>query len=167
MQGRRRRPPPFFVSGKLTEKANGRITVRQSRVWRLADPAEVGIAHCRTLVVTERRSLDPKTGKTSCETAFHLSTEECAARTGDRWAKLVRDHWGIEARNHGRRDACLLEDKTRSKNADIVANFCVARAVLLHFNAQSATGNINAFAEECREDKGMTLGLIMRRRKAK
>lgn len=83
---------------------------------------------------------------------------------GDPWAKLVCDHWGIEARNHGRRDACLFEDKTRGKNANIVANFCIARAALLYFNAQTATGNVNAFSEECRDSKGKTLGLIMRRR---
>lgn len=125
------------------------------------------MVHCRTLVVTERRTLDPKTRKTTSDTAYHLSTEACAARTGNGWAKLVRDHWGIEARNHGRRDACLFEDKTRSRNANIVANFCIARAALLCFNAQTATGNVNAFAEECRDDKGMALGLIMRRRKVK
>lgn len=167
MQGRLRRAPPFFASDKLTQKGNGRVTVRQSRAWPLADPAEVGIVHARTLVVTERRSLELKTGKTSSETAFHLSTEACAARTGNGWAKLVRDHWGIEARNHGRRDACLFEDKTRSKNPNIVANFCIARAALLYFNAQTATGNVNAFSEECRESKSTTLGLIMRRRKVK
>ncbi len=29
--------------------------------------------------------------------------------------KGIRDHWGIESRNHWRRDACAFEDKTRSK----------------------------------------------------
>jgi predicted transposase YbfD/YdcC len=151
----------------LTEKGNGRITVRQSRAWQLEDPAEVGIVHCVTLVVTDRQSFDLKTRKSTSETAYHLSTRDCGARTADQWAELVRGHWGIEARNHGRRDACLLEDKTRSKNANIVANFCVARAALLYFNAQTATGNINALAEECRENKGMALRLIMRRRRVK
>jgi predicted transposase YbfD/YdcC len=151
----------------LTEKGNGRITARQSRAWPLEDPAEVGIVHAQTLVVTERRTLDLKTRKTSSETVFHISTEACASRTGNQWARLVRDHWGIESRNHGRRDACLFEDKTRSKNAFIVANFCVARAALLYFNAQTPTGNINAFAEVCRESRRTALGLIMRRRKGK
>lgn len=167
MHGHRRLAPPFFVSDKVTEKANGRITSRQSRVWRLEDPAQVGIVHARTLIVTDRQSLDLKTGRKTSDTAFHLSTEDCEARTGWQWAKLVRDHWGIESRNHGRRDACLFEDKTRSKNPSIVANFCVARAALLYFNAQTPTGNINAFTEVCQEDKQTTLGLIMRRRKGK
>lgn len=167
MQGYLWRTPPFFTSDKITGKANGRITTRQSRVWRLEDPAEVGIVHVKTLIVTERHTLELKTGKTSYDTAYHLSTEAATTRSANQWAKLIRDHWGIESKNHGRRDACLFEDKTRSKNASIVANFCVARAVLLYFNALTDSGNINAFAEECRESKRKTLGLIMSRRKAK
>lgn len=167
MQGHLRRTPPFFVSAKVTEKENGRITTRQSSVWRLEDPAQAGIVHAQTLLVTEHHTLDLKTGKTSSDTACHLSTEEATTRTGAQWAKLIRDHWGIESKNHGRRDACLFEDKTRSKNASIVANFCIARAALLYFNARTASGNINAFTEECRESRRTTLGLIMRRRKAK
>jgi len=141
--------------------------MRQSRVWRLEDPAEVGIVHVQTLIVTERHTLELKTGKTSSDIAYHLSTEAASIRSANQWTKLVRDHWGIESKNHGRRDACIFEDKTRSKNPSIVANFCVARAVLLYFNALTDSGNINAFAEECRESKRKTLGLIMRRRKAK
>lgn len=167
MRGYLWRTPPFFTSDKITEKANGRITTRQSRIWRLEDPAQVGIVHAQTLIVTERHTVEVKTGKKSSDTAYHLSTEDAATRTANQWAKLIRDHWGIESKNHGRRDACLFEDKTRSKNASIVANFCVARAALLYFNARTASGNINVFAEECRESRRTTLGLIMRRRKAK
>lgn len=167
MQGRLRRTPPFFVSAKVTEKEKSRITTRQSRGWRLEDPAQVGIVHAQTLIVTQRHTLDLKTGKTSSETAYHLSTEDAATRTANQWAKLVRDHWGIESRNHGRRDVCLFEDKTRSKTPFIVATFCIARSVLLYFNARTGTQNINAFAEVCRESKRTALSLIMRRRRAK
>ena len=159
--------PPFFVSAKVTAKENARITTRQSSVWRLEDPAQVGIVQAQTLIVTERHALELKTGKTSSDTAYHLSTQGAATHTGIQWAKLIRDHWGIESKNHGRRDACLFEDKTRGKNASIVATFCVARAALLHFNARTASGNINALTEECRENRRMTLGLIMRRSKPK
>ena len=167
MRGHLRCIPPPFASDKVTEKEKGRITTRQSRVWRLEDPAQIGIVHAQTLIVTERHTHDLKTGKTSSETAYHLSTEDAATRTGNQWARLIRDHWGIESRNHGRRDACLFEDKTRSKNPFIVANFCIARSVLLYFNAQTNTRNINAFAEVCRENKRMALSLIVRRRSAK
>ena len=128
---------------------------------------EAGLAHARTLVVTERRTCEIKTGRTSCETAVHLSTEEPEARSPGGWARLVRGHWGIESRNHGRRDNWLLEDRTRSKNPAVVANFCILRAVVLYFNAQTESGNVNAFVESCQESKRYSLGLITRRRRAK
>ena len=159
--------PPFFVSKKLTEKAHGRIEERQSWVYRLEDPAEVGLAHVFTLIVTQRHTFNIKTGKKSSDTAHHLSTEDIESRTANQWAKTVRDHWGIETRNHGRRDAYLFEDKTRSKNPTIVANFCIARAAVLYFNALTETGNINAFVESCCSSPRRTLSLIMSRRKAK
>lgn len=106
-------------------------------------------------------------GKTSSDTAYHLSTEDAATRTANQWAKLVHDHWGIESRNHGRRDVCLFEHEMRGKTPFIVATFCIARSVLLYFNARTDMQNINAFAEVCRESKRTALSLIMRRRMAK
>ena len=167
MQERRRLAPPFFTSEEVTEKANGRISTRQSSVWGLEDPAEIGIAHMVTLVVTQRRTVEIKTGKASSDTAHHLSSQDVAVRSANQWAKYIRDHWGIESRDHGRRDNWLFEDKTRSKNPAIVANFCMLRAVVLYFNAQTESGNINSFVESCRESKRHTLSLIMRRRGAK
>jgi hypothetical protein len=51
------------------------------------------------------------------------------------------------ARNHWRRDACAFEDKTRSRNPNLVAASAIARCALLYFNAQTASRNINAFME--------------------
>lgn len=121
----------------------------------------------QTLLVTERYTEESKADKRMPEIVYHLSTEPIEKRSEPRWAALIRDHWGIESRNHGRRDNYLFEDKTRSKNAAIVGNFCVARSAVLYFNAQTETGNINEFVEECQESKRKTLNMIMRRRRAK
>lgn len=52
--------------------------------------------------------------------------------THENWIDLIRGHWGgIENRNHWRRDACLFEDRTRSKNPRIVANLAFLRNTLL------------------------------------
>ena len=151
----------------MTEKLNGRVTTRRTRVWELSDPAEAGIAHMETLVVTERHVLDCKTGKETRETAYHYSSASARSRTARQWAEHVRDHWGIESRNHGRRDNWLLEDKTRGKHPGIVASLCILRSVVLYFNAQTETGNINAFVESCQDGRRLVLGLITRRRRAK
>ncbi len=53
------------------------------------------------------------------------------------WLQLIRNHWGgIEIRNHWRKDACLLEDKTRSKKPNIVASLAMLRNCYLHFYEQ-------------------------------
>jgi predicted transposase YbfD/YdcC len=120
-----------------------------------------------TLVVTERHVRDCKTGGETRETAYHYCSASARSRTARQWAEHVRDHWGIESRNHGRRDNWLLEDKTRSKHSGIVASLCILRSVVLHFNAQTETGNVNAFVESCQGGGRHALGLIMRRRGVK
>ena len=58
----------------------------------------------------------------------------------------------MENSNHWRRDATLLEDlKTyRGKRPNICAAFLLGRTVLLAFNADWGTGNLNALQEELR-----------------
>ena len=47
------------------------------------------------------------------------------------WIGLIRDHWGgVENRNHWRRDALWGEDRTRSRNPNVVANLALLRSVL-------------------------------------
>ncbi len=145
----------------MTEKGHGRTETRRTTVYALTEPAEVGLFGARTLLKTERTRTVHKTGETSQETAWHLCTQEAHIRNASQWAAVVRDHWGIESRNHNRRDSQLLEDKTRSRNPNIVGNLAVARAALLFFNAHTGDANVNAFVENCREDRQMSLRLLI------
>jgi len=52
----------------------------------------------------------------SCEISYHISTIKLTAKES---AKAVRQHWGIENRNHYVRDVAMNEDKSRIRvNAD-------------------------------------------------
>ena len=144
----------------MSEKGHGRIETRATSVFPLCEPAEVGLFGVWTLLMTHRTRTVIKTGKTSAETVWHLCTLDALARTARQWAAHIRDHWGIEARDHNRRDSYLLEDKTRSRNANIVGNLAVARAALLFFNSRTKDANVNAFVENCRDDRSMTLRLL-------
>jgi hypothetical protein len=42
---------------------------------------------------------------------------------------------GVENRNHWRKDACLFEDKTRSRNPNIVGALILLRNVVLRYYA--------------------------------
>ncbi len=147
----------------MTEKGHGRIETRRTSVYALGEPAEVGLFGAWTMLKTERTRTVVKTGKTSCETAWHLCTLDARSRTVRQWAAHIRGHWGIESRNHNRRDCTLLEDKTRSRNANVVANLAVARAALLFFNSRTKEGHLGDFADTCREDRAYALRLITAR----
>ncbi|MBN1672564.1 MAG: hypothetical protein JXR37_16100, partial [Kiritimatiellae bacterium] len=63
-----------------------------------------------------------------------------------------------------RKDACLMEDKTRSRNPNTVAAMAMLRNCLLFFLSEDLyTSNINAFTEAIAADSDKASELIMRR----
>lgn len=84
--------------------------------------------------------------------------------TPEQWLRLIRNHWGgIENRNHWRKDACLNEDKTRSRNPNIVASMAMLRNCLLFFLSREDTSNINALTESVAADSSKAFDMLMRR----
>lgn len=82
-------------------------------------------------VVAVRKSTIIK-GQSTDETRYFISSMESHERTASRWSQLIRGHWaGVEIRNHWRRDAIWMEDKTRSRNANIVGALALIRNSLL------------------------------------
>lgn len=70
--------------------------------------------------------------------------------THARAARIIRGHWGgIEIRNHWIRDACMHEDKTRSRKPHVVANLALLRNTLLSIIAdhKPADSGLPAFCE--------------------
>jgi len=80
------------------------------------------------------------------------------------WLQRIRGHWGgIEIRNHWRKDACLFEDKTRSRNPNTVAAMAMLRNCLLFFLSEDPrTHNINALTEAVAADSEDALEMLMR-----
>jgi hypothetical protein len=81
---------------------------------------EVSFPHARTLLyIRSWRKVGGQEGR--WEDRYYLSSLESGRKMPEQWAHSVREHWGgVESRNHWRKDACLLEDKTRSRNPNIV-----------------------------------------------
>lgn len=69
--------------------------------------------------VCERKNTKSKTWERSEETAYFIcTTKKCASR----YNRIIRDHWGIENRNHYVRDVTLGEDASRIRvNPEIMA----------------------------------------------
>lgn len=91
-----------------------------------------GFPYSRTIVKIESRRTEKKTGKSSLENRYYLSSQMWAERTPEGWINLSREHWaGVENRNHWRRDASLGEDGTRLRNPNALINLALIRSVNL------------------------------------
>jgi predicted transposase YbfD/YdcC len=73
-----------------------------------------------------------KTGVSSRESRYYLSSAEPEQYEESEWLQLICGHWaGVEIRNHWRRDALMGEDRSRSRNPNLLANLALIRSGLL------------------------------------
>jgi len=97
----------------------------------------------RSLTVVRSQRTHKKSGQSSEESRYYLSSREAGEHTAAQWLRLIRGHWaGVENRNHWRRDALMGEDRSRSHNATLLANLALIRSALLqvmspHLETQS------------------------------
>ena len=80
-------------------------------------------------VIRRTRTTDPEE---VVKVAFYISSIIPEKGCAERFAKLVRGHWGgCEIRNHWIRDYCMREDKTRSKNYSLNCALAGLRVCLI------------------------------------
>jgi len=102
------------------------------------EPMQLNFPHAKTVIKVWRNSSAAKTNEP--EIAYYVSSVEMEKRTPKQWLQFIRNHWaGCEIRNHWRKDACMLEDKTRSRNPNIVATLALIRNLALFFYSQQDT----------------------------
>lgn len=136
-------------------------------MFRLDDPAQLGMFGMRTLVQTRRqweRLSGPHRGeRTKVETSYHASTVEIDERHGvDFFANAVRSEWAIETGYHGKRDFAYCEDvRTRRCNANIIGAMMLARPPAFVFMAKRGIGNCQAFKEELQSDCALSLRMVV------
>lgn len=131
-------------------------------ILRPVEPIAIDFAFARTLVAIQSRRTEKKTGKTTFETRYYLSSQQSAERSHQGWINLIRGHWaGIENRNHWRRDALWGEDRTRSRNPNLVANLALIRNALLPLLNQHHPNRCLPEIRECFAAKpSQTLALL-------
>jgi predicted transposase YbfD/YdcC len=68
--------------------------------------------------------------------AFYSTSHSPKPGCARYFSELARGHWGgCESRNHWVRDACMREDKTRSKNYNLNCNLSALRVCLVALKA--------------------------------
>lgn len=121
--------------------------------------------HARTLIIVESwRGNTSRLG--TSEYRYYLSSMPKEDRSPQQWMQLIRGHWaGVENRNHWRKDACWLEDATRSRNPNIVGALILLRnALLLIYDAhRHSHGSLPAFTEAVAANSHLAQKLISKR----
>jgi predicted transposase YbfD/YdcC len=96
------------------------------------EPLTADFPFARTLIVVRSERTVKKTGTTTSESRYYLSSALPEQYRPEQWLELIRGHWGgVEVRNHWRRDAVMGEDRSRSRNGPLLANLALIRNALL------------------------------------
>ena len=99
------------VGSTARETGHGRT---ETRTLKAAHVSRLDFPHARQAIKITRRRQDTATGKISCETAYAVTSLTSADATAQDLARLVREHWSIEAHHHVR-DVDLKEDSSRAR----------------------------------------------------
>ena len=96
------------------------------------EPTTADFPFARSLIVLRSQRTIKKTGATTTESRYYLSSVPPEHYRPEQWLGLIRGHWGgVENRNHWRRDALMGEDRSRSRNPNLLANLALIRNALL------------------------------------
>lgn len=102
---------------------------------------DMDFPYARSIVVVRSQRHIKRSGETSQETRYYLSSLDPGERSLENWQHLIRGHWaGVEIRNHWRRDVLFGEDRSRSRNANLLANLALIRTVLLRLASNKFPG---------------------------
>jgi hypothetical protein len=79
------------------ETGNGRT---ETRTLKAAHVSHLDFPHARQAIKITRRRQDTATGKTTRETVYAVTSLTSAHATAPDLARLVREHWSVEAHHH-------------------------------------------------------------------
>ncbi len=103
----------------------------------------------RTIVGIQSRRTTKRTGLSTFETRYYLSSQDQKERSCDNWINLIRGHWGgVENRNHWRRDTLWNEDRTPSRKPNLVGNLALLRSVALRLINHAYSGQSHCEVRE-------------------
>jgi hypothetical protein len=136
--------------------------------WRLhafaIEPLTADFPFARSLIVVRSEQTVKKTGHTTIESRYYLSSVPAQDFAPPQWLAWIRGHWGgVEIRNHWRRDALLGEDGSRSRNVTLLANLALIRNALLRVLAPELEHqSLPALLERLHSHPGRGLALLAR-----
>ncbi len=117
------------VPGGSTARETGHGRT-ETRTLKAAHVSRLDFPHARQAIKITRWRKDTATGKISRETAYAVTSLTNADATAQDLARLVREHWSIEAHHHVR-DVTFSEDTSTSRTGSGPANLATIRAAII------------------------------------
>jgi predicted transposase YbfD/YdcC len=112
----------------------------ETRTLKTAHVADLGLPHAHQAVKITRWRQDSRTQKISRETVYAVTNLTTTQASPDDLARLVREHWTIEA-NHHIRDITFTEDHATSRTGHSPINLATLRNAVI--NAIHAAGYLH------------------------
>ncbi len=137
------------------EKAHGRITTRQARLFSMESlrlDTRWADSRLTTLVVVERETLEVSKKKTTFETSYYVSNRKMdpdttRAQGAKEMARVIRGHWGVEADNYIR-DKTFKEDDVKTKSGNQAQIMGRLRSLAMSLIRNTGTKNFQATIEK-------------------
>ena len=134
---------PAEVYQEPMTKARNRIESRKVEIFispSLTDVEKWALVKVIIKVERSRQVFETKTKtwKNSDETSFYISTIVLSAQE---FCQAIRDHWGIENRNHYVRDVTMGEDKSRIRTNPHI--FAKLRSFALNILRKNKVENVS------------------------
>jgi predicted transposase YbfD/YdcC len=102
----------------------------ETRTLKAAHVSRLDFPRARQAIKITRWRKDTATGKTTRETVYAITSLTSADATAQDLARLVREHWSIEAHHHVR-DVTFGEDTATSRTGSGPANLATIRAAII------------------------------------
>ena len=119
------RQVPAGISAR--ETGHGRA---ETRTLKAAHISRLDFPGARQAIKITRRRQDTAAGRTARQTVYAVTSLTSAHATAQDLARLVREHWSIEAHHHVR-DVTFGEDAATSRTGGGPANLATIRAAVI------------------------------------
>ena len=134
---------PDDVYKEPTDKTRNRIESREAEVFispSFTDDEKWESTEALIKVERSRQVFDTKSKawKNSDETSFYISTTVLSA---PEFCQAIRNHWGIENRNHYVRDVTMQEDKSRIRTNPHI--FATLRSFAINILRKNSVKNVS------------------------
>ncbi|WP_343240229.1 ISAs1 family transposase [Streptomyces sp. SID12488] len=144
------------LQGRTRDAGHGRSEIRRIKAATVNNLLFPGAGQALQI---KRRRTDRKTGKTTVKTVYAVTSLATEQATPGQLAKLVRDHWKVEALHHVR-DTTFAEDASQLRTGNAPRATATWRNLAIGAVKLSDTTNIAAALRANARDPNRPLALL-------